>query len=96
MQELTKFSEMAAKVSVAWDTSQGETGDALAKIKTQLGFNVDQIGLHADAINHLANNTASAARDLVEFDKRVAATGNVWLFRHSDARFRCVHDFGGC
>lgn len=80
LQELTKFSEMAAKVSVAWDTSQGETGDALAKIKTQLGFNVDQIGLHADAINHLANNTASAARDLVEFDKRVAATGKMFGF----------------
>lgn len=80
LQELTKFSEMAAKVSVAWDTSQAETGDALAKIKTQLGFNVDQIGLHADAINHLANNTASAARDLVEFDKRVAATGKMFGF----------------
>lgn len=80
LQELTKFSEMAAKVSVAWDTSQGETGDALAKIKTQLGFNVNQIGLHADAINHLANNTASAARDLVEFDKRVAATGKMFGF----------------
>lgn len=80
LQELTKFSEMAAKVSVAWDTSQAETGDALAKIKTQLGFSVDQIGLHADAINHLANNTASAARDLVEFDKRVAATGKMFGF----------------
>jgi len=47
LQELTKFSEMAAKVS---------------------------------AINHLANNTASAARDLVEFDKRVAATGKMFGF----------------
>ena len=80
LQELGKFSEMAAKVSVAWDTSQAETGDALAKIKTQLGFNVDQLGLHADAINHLANNTASAANDLVDFDKRVAAVGKMYGF----------------
>lgn len=82
LQELGKFSEMAAKVSVAWDTSQGETGDALAKIKTQLGMNVEELGLHADAINHLSNNTASAARDLVDFDKRVAATGK--MFGYSD------------
>lgn len=80
LNELGKFSEMAAKVSVAWDTSQAETGDALAKIKTQLGFNVDQLGLHADAINHLANNTASAANDLVDFDKRVAAVGKMFGF----------------
>jgi TP901 family phage tail tape measure protein len=78
--ELGKFSEMAAKVSVAWDTSQSETGDALAKIKTQLQFNVDQLGLHADAINHLSNNSASAARNLVDFDKRVAAVGKMFGF----------------
>ena len=84
LQELGKFSEMAAKVSVAWDTSQGETGDALAKIKTQLGMNVEELGLHADAINHLSNNTASAARDLVDFDKRVAATGKMFGFSDTE------------
>lgn len=84
LQELGQFSEMAAKVSVAWDTSQSETGDALAKIKTQLQMNVSQLGLHADAINHLSNNTASAARDLVDFDKRVAATGKMFGFADTE------------
>ncbi|HEV2504390.1 MAG TPA: phage tail tape measure protein [Mesorhizobium sp.] len=84
LQELGKFSEMAAKVSVAWDLSQGETGDALAKIKTQLQMNVSQLGLHADAINHLSNNTASAAADLVDFDKRVAATGKMFGFADTE------------
>ncbi|QDC00377.1 phage tail tape measure protein [Mesorhizobium sp. 8] len=80
LNELGKFSEMAAKVSVAWDMAQGETGDALAKIKTQLQMSVSELGLHADAINHLANNTASAANDLVDFDKRVAAVGKMFGF----------------
>lgn len=84
LNELGKFSEMAAKVSVAWDTSQSETGDALAKIKTQLGLNVDELGVYADAINHLSNNTASAAPDLVEYAKRVAAVGKIAGFQTTE------------
>jgi TP901 family phage tail tape measure protein len=78
--ELGKFSEMTAKVAVAWEMVEGETSDSLAKIKNQLNMNVDQIGLHADAINELGNNTAANARDLVDFDKRVAANGKMFGF----------------
>lgn len=84
LQELGKFSEMAAKVSVAWDVAQGETGASLAKIKTQLGLSVSELGLYADAINHLSNNTASAAPDLVDFAKRVAATGKMFGFQSTE------------
>lgn len=80
MNELKKFSEMVAKVSVAWETSEGDTSEALAKIKNQLGLNVDEIGLYADAINHLGNNTAAASPDLVDFSKRVAANGKMFGF----------------
>lgn len=80
IEELGKFSEMVAKVAVAWDTTEGETSDSLAKIKTQLSLNVSQIGLFADAINHLSNNTAAKAPDLVDFSKRVAANGEMFGF----------------
>lgn len=80
MKELKTFSEMVAKVSVAWETSEGETSDALAKIKNQLGLSVSEIGLYADAINHLGNNTAAASPDLVDFSKRVAANGKMFGF----------------
>lgn len=80
IEELGKFSEMVAKVAVAWDTTEGETSEALAKIKTQLSLNVSQIGLFADAINHLSNNTAAKAPDLVDFSKRVAANGEMFGF----------------
>lgn len=79
-EEISKFSEMVAKVAVAWDVTEGETSDALAKIKNQLHMGVDQIGLYADAINHLSNNTASAAPDLVDFSRRVAAQGDLFGF----------------
>lgn len=83
--EIGKFSEAVAKVAVAWDTSEGETSQALAEIKNQLGMNVDQIILYADAINHLGNNTAARAPDLVDFSKRVAATGEMFGFSSKDA-----------
>lgn len=84
LNELGKFSEMAAKVSVAWDTSQAETGDALAKIKTQLGLGVADLGKYADAINFLSNNSASAAPDLVDYAKRVAAVGKIAGFGNTE------------
>lgn len=70
--ELTGFADMAAKVSVAWETSAGETGEALAKLKTALGLSVSEVGLMADAINHLGNNTAASAPDILAFTRRVA------------------------
>lgn len=78
--ELSRFSEMVAKVAVAWEVTEGETSEALAKIKNQLNMNVDQIGLYADAINHLGNNTAANAPNLVDFSKRVAANGEMFGF----------------
>lgn len=79
-EELGKFSEMVAKVAVAWETSERDTSESLAKIKTQLNMSVDQIGLYADAINHLGNNTAATAPNLVDFAKRVAAQGEMFGF----------------
>lgn len=80
IEEMGKFSEMVAKVAVAWDTSEGETSDALAKIKTQLRMSVSEIGLLADAINHLSNNSAAKAPDLVDYEKRIAAMGEMFGF----------------
>lgn len=82
--ELGKFSEMVAKVSVAWETTESETSSALAKIKNQLHMSVSEIGLYADAINHISNNSASTAPDLVDFSKRVAANGEMFGFAASE------------
>lgn len=85
MAELGKFTEMVAKISVAWDVAEGETSQALAEIKNQLHLSVDDIGLYADAINHLSNNTAARAPDLVDFSKRVAAQGEMFGFAAAES-----------
>ncbi|HQS15456.1 phage tail tape measure protein [Reyranella sp.] len=70
--DLLSFAEMATKVGIAWDVSAGVAGDALAKLKTSLGLTIPETGLLADAINHLSNNTAASAPDLLEVTRRVA------------------------
>lgn len=71
--ELLPFAEMAAKVGVAWEVSADQAGEALAKLKTALGFSVAETGLLADAINHLGNNTAASAPDILDVVRRVGA-----------------------
>jgi TP901 family phage tail tape measure protein len=78
--EITKFSEMVAKVSTAWDVPVAETGQALAEIKNQLHLGVNEVGLFADSLNHLSNNTAANAPRLLEYTKRVAANGEMFGF----------------
>ena len=80
IQELSKFTEMVAKVSTAWEMPVNETGQALAEIKNQLHLNIGQTGLLADALNHLDNNTAARSRNLLDYTKRVAGTGEMYGF----------------
>lgn len=80
MAEIEKFTKMVAESSVAWDIGQGETGDALAKIKAQLNLSVGDLGLFADALNHLSNQSAANAPALVDYAKRVAGTGEMYGF----------------
>lgn len=70
--ELLKFTELAAKVGVAWDMSADQTGEALAKLKTALGRSIDGTASLADAINHLGNNSAASAPAILDVVKRVA------------------------
>lgn len=71
-EDLLTFAEMATKVGVAWDMSADQTGEALAQLKTSLGYTIPQTELLADAINYLSNKTAASAPKLLEFTKRVA------------------------
>lgn len=70
--ELLKFTELAAKIGVAWDMSADQTGEALAKLKTALGRSIDDTALLADAINHLGNNSAASAPKILDVVRRVA------------------------
>ncbi|TCR07274.1 phage tail tape measure protein [Neorhizobium sp. JUb45] len=78
--ELKEFSEMAARVGIAFDIGAGQAGETLAKLKTQLGVSVADVGSLADAINHLSNNMASKASDITDFMLRVSALGKMGGF----------------
>ena len=78
--ELLSFTEMAAKVGVAFDLPAARVGEDLAKIKTALGLTVAETGVLADAMNHLSNTSASAAPDLIDFMKRVGSAGESYGF----------------
>lgn len=78
IQEINKFAEMVAKVSTAWEVPVAETGQALAEIKNQLQLGVSEVGLFADSLNHLSNNSAANAPKLLDFTKRVAANGEMF------------------
>jgi TP901 family phage tail tape measure protein len=78
--ELLKFSEMAAKVGVAFDMSAEQSGDALAKIKTALQLSVEETQLLADSFNHLSNSMASEAPDIIDFMNRVGSQGKQFGF----------------
>lgn len=78
--ELKTFAKTVAQVSTAWDVPVRETGQALAEIKTQLKLGVSEVGLFADALNHLSNNSAANAPKLLEFTNRVASQGEMFGF----------------
>lgn len=73
--ELARFAEDAAKMAVAFDIGADEAGDAMAKMRTGLGLSQDEVFKLAGTINHLSNNMASAAGELVDVTKRVGALG---------------------
>ncbi|TRD16977.1 phage tail tape measure protein [Palleronia caenipelagi] len=75
--ELLTFAEKAAKVGVAFDVSADTAGTSMAKIKTALGLTLDETSLLFDAMNHLSNNMASEAPQVLDFSTRVAVDGEV-------------------
>ena len=73
--DLTRFTETAAKVGVAFDISADQAGEAMAKLMTGLGLNIDEVTLLSDAMNHLSNSQASSAAEFLEVVRRVGAQG---------------------
>lgn len=73
--ELLKFTEMASKTAVAFDITAESAGDTIGKIKNILSLSLDETGEMMDVINHLSNNNAAKASEIVEVMKRIAGIG---------------------
>jgi phage-related protein len=73
--ELRAFATDVAKVAVAFDLTAGEAGEAMAKLRTNLGLTQPELMELADAANYLSNNMASTASEIVNFMLRSGSAG---------------------
>lgn len=79
-QDLVAFTEAAAKIGVAFDISAGDAGLAMAKLQTGLGLTLDEVVRLSDAMNHLSNNQAATAAEVLDIVRRVGAMGKQYGF----------------
>lgn len=73
-ENLLEFTTIAAKMGVAFDMGADEAGDSMGKMMNIFGMDVKAVSLLGDAINHLSDNSASKAKEIVEVLKRIGGT----------------------
>ncbi len=65
-EDLFKFTETVAKMSTAFDMSAEQAGDSIAKLSNIYGIDVSEMEHVGNVINHLSDNTAAKAKDMIE------------------------------
>lgn len=70
-QDIARFTETIAKMSVAFDMSAEQAGDSMAKLANVYKIPIKEIGKLGDAINYLSNNSPAKASDIVNTLGRV-------------------------
>lgn len=72
--DLGGYVESVAKASTAFDMLPAEAGEAFAKLSNVFAIPIADISTLGDAINHLSNNSASKASDIVDALSRIGGT----------------------
>lgn len=75
--DLSKFSELAAKMGVAFDMEAGEAGQKMANWKAAFGMDMNELKTLGDKVNYLGNNSAASASSISNVISRVGALGEV-------------------
>lgn len=75
--DLSKFSELAAKMGVAFDMEAGEAGQKMANWKAAFGMDMSELKSLGDKVNYLGNNSAASASSISNVISRVGALGEV-------------------
>ncbi len=78
--EILPYTEMAAKVGVAFDMAAGDISQGMAEIMSGAKMTIPEVSSLADSINHLSNNSPANARKIFETVKGVAAQGKIFGF----------------
>ncbi|GAB3380792.1 phage tail tape measure protein [Spongiibacter taiwanensis] len=71
---LPGFVETAAKMSTAFDMLPDQAGEAMAKLSNVYQVPIAEMGNLGDAVNHLSDNTAAKAKEIVDVLLRVGGT----------------------
>ncbi|NCA72625.1 MAG: phage tail tape measure protein, partial [Sphingobacteriia bacterium] len=69
--DLTGYVEVVAKMSTAFDMLPQRAGESMAKLANVYNLPIAGIGSLGDAINHLSNNSAAKASEIVDVLARV-------------------------
>lgn len=72
--DLPPFVTQVAKMSTAFDMMPDEAGKSMAKLSNVYQIPITAIGKVGDAVNHLSDNSAATARDIVTVLGRVGGT----------------------
>lgn len=75
--DLTKFSELAAKMGVAFDMEAGDAGQKMANWKAAFGMDMNELQALGDKVNYLGNNSAASATSISNVISKVGALGEV-------------------
>ena len=71
--DLPQFVDIVAKMATAFDLMPAEAGESIAKLSNIFGIPINEMTKLGDAINHLSDNTAAKARDIIPVISRVGA-----------------------
>lgn len=74
-EDLAKFTETAAKMGVAFDTTAEQAGEWMATWRTALNLSQTQVTALGDQLNYLGNTTSENVLKLSEVVTRVGALG---------------------
>lgn len=74
-EDLAKFTETAAKMGVAFNTTAEQAGEWMATWRTALNLSQTQVTALGDQLNYLGNTTSENALKLSEVVTRVGALG---------------------
>ena len=74
--ELDQFIELAARMSVAFDLSVDQAGEAVAKLSNIFNIPIENVEALGDAINTLGNTTAAKEAEILNVLTRIGGTAS--------------------
>ena len=76
--KLIDFTKTVAKMSTAFDMSADEAGSSIAKLMNIFGLSLSEVESLGDAINHLSDNTAAKAADMINVMGRIGGSAKLF------------------